>query len=340
MNTSQISCRVCNIIHKASGLSMHVIRSHKISTKEYYDAFLKKESCGICVVCGNQTKFHSLSMGYRKNCGLVCSGSLMNTKKARDKAKETIFKRYGVQFASQNKDISKKISESQKIRCQNPDARLKISIATKAAMKTDVVKKNHLLAVRRKKSPSTLKKQSDNMKVRHKNDPTIYEKLYTEERNRKISVAKTKYWVDHPEERLRVGENWKKWKSRDEGSWRAHLLRASKKGFESIFGNDGVSSLEVKMYNFLDEHKIEYKKQYLLNNKLYDAYLPKYNILLEFDGEFWHKTTLQECKYKIQIDSYYNDILKNEIAKKHNIKLFRIRESENPIRILEIINSL
>ena len=45
-------------------------------------------------------------------------------------------------------------------------------------------------------------------------------------------------------------------------------------------------------------------------------------------------------EFPFQKNSFYNDITKNEIAKNHNIPLFRIRENENPEKILEYINSI
>ena len=83
--------------------------------------------------------------------------------------------------------------------------------------------------------------------------------------------------------------------------------------------------------------KISFIKKYELDGKIYDAYIPDKNILLEFDGEFWHKQSLEECKYKYQIESYYNDILKNQIAEKHGIKLIRIKENFIPQTISEIL---
>ena len=145
------------------------------------------------------------------------------------------------------------------------------------------------------------------------NDPTLKSRLYTKERNEKLSKSKKHYWNTHPEERKRIMNIWKDRKE---------------------------TSLEVKMYKFLEDNKIKFEKKYELNQKQYDAYLTDYNVLLEFDGEFWHKQSLNECKYTFQIMNFYNDINKNEIAKKHNIQLLRIRENDDPQIIIEYINSI
>jgi very-short-patch-repair endonuclease len=54
------------------------------------------------------------------------------------------------------------------------------------------------------------------------------------------------------------------------------------------------------MYNFLLKSGIRFEKRYELGHRQYDAYLPDHNILLEFDGEFWHRKSLDECKYSFQ----------------------------------------
>ena len=44
-----------------------------MTSKEYYDANLKKEGEGICAVCGKPTKFRSITVGYAKTCGRECA---------------------------------------------------------------------------------------------------------------------------------------------------------------------------------------------------------------------------------------------------------------------------
>ena len=87
----------------------------------------------------------------------------------------------------------------------------------------------------------------------------------------------------------------------------------------------------------LEVEKINYIKKYELGGKVYDAFLPDYNILLEVDGDFWHKNSIEECVYDFQKESYYNDILKNSIADDNHIKIVRIKEKQIPLTIKEIL---
>lgn len=90
------------------------------------------------------------------------------------------------------------------------------------------------------------------------------------------------------------------------------------------------TSLEQKYYYMLKDIGVFYIPQYSLDGRYYDAYLPDQNILLEFDGTFWHPLSEKDCKYGFQQKSMKVDDLKNKIAKKHGMKLVRIRE-EKPI---------
>jgi very-short-patch-repair endonuclease len=234
----------------------------------------------------------------------------MSSPEVREKYKQICLEKYGVENAGSLDWVKKKISETQTERMLDPQEREKISIATKIAMQRDGVKKNHLTAVRKPKSKETLERMAASSKQKFINDPTLKDRIYTEKRNENISKSKKIYWATHPEERKRIMDIWKK---RSE------------------------TKLEIKMYDFLLKSGIRFEKRYELDHRQYDAYLPDHNILLEFDGEFWHRKSLDECKYSFQTFNFYNDIRKNEIAKKHGIPLFRIRENEPPEKILDCI---
>ena len=311
---TNLKCKMCG--HDYSGfvgLGTHIIRFHKISTKEYYDKFIKFSNEGFCKSCKNSTEFKTLSEGYRPTCSQICSRKLMNSEEVRKKVKWTCLQRYGVENPGSLDWVKKKISTTQIERLLDPKERENISITTTLAMQRPEVKKNHLDAVRKLKSKETIKRMSVSGKQKFINDPTLKDRLYTEERNEKLSKSKKHYWKTHPEERKRIMDIWKK---RSE------------------------TSLETKIYKFLENNRIQFEKRYELDQKQYDAYLPTYNVLLEFDGSFWHKQSLNECRYTFQTMNFYNDIHKNEIAKKHNIPLFRIRETDTPEKILEYIDSI
>jgi very-short-patch-repair endonuclease len=70
-------------------------------------------------------------------------------------------------------------------------------------------------------------------------------------------------------------------------------------------------------------HNIEYQSQYVLSHhskvRVYDFYLPKFNLLVEFDGSFFHRLETQQ----------ENDKFKNWLAKHRGYRLVRIKGTEN-----------
>ena len=67
-NSEMVSCEICGRdFGDLNKLSKH-FRVHKISSKDYYDKYLKKDDEDICnrSVCFEITKFCSLKEGYLK----------------------------------------------------------------------------------------------------------------------------------------------------------------------------------------------------------------------------------------------------------------------------------
>jgi hypothetical protein len=98
---------------------------------------------------------------------------------------------------------------------------------------------------------------------------------------------------------------------------------------KTIKPQTNFTSLEIKYYNMLDEIGAYFIPQYPLGGKFYDVYIPNYNVLIEFDGDFWHPLTEADCKYKLQIKNFNNDKIKNKIADDAGFRLVRIRESDD-----------
>ena len=88
------------------------------------------------------------------------------------------------------------------------------------------------------------------------------------------------------------------------------------------------TNLERKYYLMLKDLNVFYVAQYPMGGRYYDAFLPDQNILLEFDGSFWHKEKLEDCKYDFQKKNMKVDKLKNKMAKEKGMKIIRIKENE------------
>ncbi len=67
-------CKKCNLsTDNATTLSFHARAQHKLSSKEYYDMYMKINNEDTCTVCGKYTRFKNISLGYGKTCSRACA---------------------------------------------------------------------------------------------------------------------------------------------------------------------------------------------------------------------------------------------------------------------------
>lgn len=129
------TCKICsNQFKNLKALSTHFFNKHNLSSKEYYDKFLIKKNEGECNVCGKQTSYRNLGVGYLTNCSVECrdknkdikhdhlkgrkqSMEVINKRianinqfKKQKKLEETVLKRYGVINVSKLDSVKEKIS--------------------------------------------------------------------------------------------------------------------------------------------------------------------------------------------------------------------------------------
>lgn len=75
---------------------------------------------------------------------------------------------------------------------------------------------------------------------------------------------------------------------------------------------------EKIMRQFLDKVGVEYKQEYKIGKYWADFYLPKYNVVIEVDGDYWH--SLPNVKEK--------DTRKDKYLKSKGINVMHIKECE------------
>lgn len=97
-------CKICGKQFKV--LNSHLRCTHSITAKEYYDKYIKKDGEGICLTCGKNTTFVSLSKGYREHCCNRCAQLDTNVI---EKIKNTFNNKYGTDYALQSAAVRQKI---------------------------------------------------------------------------------------------------------------------------------------------------------------------------------------------------------------------------------------
>jgi hypothetical protein len=75
---NKVICKICckNNFSSKGSLSKHVTNCHDISSKQYYDLYIKRENEGICKNCKEETTYCDWSSGYRDCCSKECSSKL------------------------------------------------------------------------------------------------------------------------------------------------------------------------------------------------------------------------------------------------------------------------
>ena len=110
----EVNCCLCDgKFYSYRTLSNHIIKTHNIKTKEYYDTYLKKPTEGICKICPNETLYRSISEGYKETCSVKCRGLLLSTssdkiKERATKTKITVRNKYCVDNVFQSDSIKAK----------------------------------------------------------------------------------------------------------------------------------------------------------------------------------------------------------------------------------------
>lgn len=91
------------------------------------------------------------------------------------------------------------------------------------------------------------------------------------------------------------------------------------------------TKIEIKMMGFLKTEKIEFIRNYKIKNFLVDFYLPKYNLVIECDGDYWHANPdfmVNKELTEPQIRNIDRDRRKNEMLIEEGIKFFRFWERD------------
>lgn len=103
-----IICKICNKEFKTIFSFTGHLRNHSMTSKQYYDKYVKEEGEGICPTCGKETNFNSFTEGYHKFCSISC---LNKSDYHKEKSKETSLRKWGVPYPKQSKEYIELLRE-------------------------------------------------------------------------------------------------------------------------------------------------------------------------------------------------------------------------------------
>lgn len=82
--------------------------------------------------------------------------------------------------------------------------------------------------------------------------------------------------------------------------------------------NKSYTRIEKILYEYLESKMIIFEKQKVIEFYTVDAYVPKLNLVIEADGEYWHSLP----------ETIWRDKAKNTYLKKYGYQLIRLTENE------------
>jgi len=117
-NNSTVKCEICGKeFEHLRRLSAHIWQIHKLKIEDYYLKHIGIK--GVCKICGKDTKFYSLSVGYNKFCSPKCSNIHPEIKQ---KCIDTFIKKYGCKSSNQCEKVKNRKKETclKNWNCENP----------------------------------------------------------------------------------------------------------------------------------------------------------------------------------------------------------------------------
>lgn len=265
INYDNIKCKLCDKdLKNRRALGNHLARSHKpYDVHAYTLEFFYNNKVPLCKCgCGSEVKWHKTLYKFNSvltghNESIFGSGKYKESEETKNKRIKSIRRTY----KEKGKIIANQISESLKETFDCEEKRKHFSNLSKDRWNSK--------EYRKRLSESHKKSWKDNYEDR-------YNKVFTEEFKRKISLANRKRDA--------------KVKSKLE----VEAFNQIKNSF-----SDAVPDYWVSIEN---------------KNKCFDVYIPQFNLLIELDGKYWHGKDRDANFTKDQLHNMKNDLIKNRVT--------------------------
>lgn len=317
-----MKCLICKKEIGNKGFSSH-LKTHDITSKQYYDNYLKKDGEGICQECGKETHFNKLSKGYYTFCSTKC---LNNNEAVSKLKKESYLKKYGVDNPAKAEVIKDKIKQTNTERYgvenvfQSPIIREKcVNTCIERYGVSNAAKTN---IVQNKIKQTCLEKYGVKNPTQ---SPIIQEKIK--------ETYLEKYGVEHP------------WKlNKENNPLNLNIEFPKEKGLKTMREHKSIGSskmekeLETELRKIFPDLRTQYKSERYPFKC--DFYIPSLDLYIEYNGIWTHgrcfydenneenRNTLEIWKQRSEHSKFYQnaietwtqgDILKLNTALENNL---------------------
>jgi very-short-patch-repair endonuclease len=103
------------------------------------------------------------------------------------------------------------------------------------------------------------------------------------------------------------------------------------KGYSSVIKKGEYkesNNFETYMFSIIESKGLVYCKQFEIDGWFYDCYIPERNLIIEFDGDYWHAEKEEDCINDRLKNQWRIDRIKDSIAIKKSYSIIRVRESK------------
>lgn len=342
-------CKICNTLQN---LRTH-LKTHNITSKEYYDQYLKKEHEGFCKICNKPTKFLGIHQGYRTWCSNKChQNDPISTAERVEKFKLNNGNEKRIATWA-----NKSIDEKQEIVKKSQNTMLK-TYGVSSYSKTQLWKDN---------VPTKISNTNKLLAAQNKNyfHPDNYINPFTDSETivkRKRELHNGNYFSDEYLEKIHqkpllktyAFANMIKFVPESLGNCLCHCNKCNSDyeiNLKTLRARQlynielcticnplkkQYSNGEKELYNYIKSIYsgiIIENERSILNGKEIDIYLPDLKLGFEFDGTYWHAdprfytaNEIIKTKHCTAAEIWKKDYEKNLLAEKLNIKLIRIPE--------------
>ena len=314
-----MKCLICNKEYKNNqALARHITTEHKITTKEYYDKYLKKDGEGICPICGKETPFLKLSKGYQKHCSCKCAqnnpkvnnfitNNPQKNPEIKEKTKHTMINRYGG-FGFASDDIRQKSENTLINKIGVSNIYLKPDIQEKARKNSHTNTSNEIRYQTYANNIRKIAKDLDSIWVQDLLDMTKSSGWYQSEI---INIIKYNGYL------FVKNEDIQKVLDYDNNTYKVYSIKEK----EIVEYIKSIYSGEV----------IENSKK-IISPKELDIYLPELNLAIEFNGLYFHSLLNNTPK-----DYHLN---KSLLCREKGIRLIHIYEFEDLEKQKQLLKDL
>lgn len=295
-------CKLCNIdcltIRK---LSYHIRAQHNFTSEQYYRKFYLIEGEDLCENCKKPLKFYKLTKPFAKTCSKQCFGKNSLTKERRNK---TNLERFGTKNTYESEKVKQQIRDTLTERYGGYG--LASDIIKNKAISTNIERYG---VDNPWKAKSIIDDIKVNMKAKIKqfeidNDCTERQTLIYQYGASWLSIEQDldSIWLDNNHKFIK---NYELDKIEDLGP---------------KYCRHAINNLELEIFNYIQSiysGEIRQNDRKVLNGKELDIYLPKLQLGIEINGDYWHSDLYKEK------DFHYN---KSNICLDIGIRLIHIQE--------------